>query len=238
MLRGYVAMAPASPQANSPLKTPIDQVDFPLVKGSEFTDIAAQNPAQTEWPTYRGDRWRSGSTMAAGPAKLQTQWNVKLQTTPLPDGPIVFDWRENPFVKGPVSAPTVAAGRVFVARPDAHEVIALDATTGKQLWNFTAHGRVDLPPTLYRGLALFGCHGGFVYAVKADTGQLVWELRAAPLDEPGQAIQETTGVRRGISSGNGLGLSGGHHLRLRGTVEFCPQRGCFGCRTGARAFPY
>jgi len=183
MLRGYVAMAPASTKANSPLKIPIDQVDFPLVKGAEATEIAVENPAQTDWSTYRGDRWRSGSTVAAGPTKLDIQWSVKLQTTPLPDGPIVFDWRENPFVKGPVSAPTVANGRLFVTRPDAHEVIALDATTGKQLWNFTARSRVDLPPTIYRGLALFGCHGGFVYAVKADTGQLVWELRAAPLDE-------------------------------------------------------
>ena len=183
MLRGFVAMAPASTQPDSPLKKSIDQVNFPLVKGVEAPGFAVQNPVRTDWSTYRGDRWRSGSTKAAGPTKLLTQWKVKLQADPLPDGPIVFDWRENPYVKGPVSAPTISNGRVFVARPDAHEVVALEATTGKQLWNFTARSRVDLPPTIYRGLALFGCHGGFVYAVRADTGQLVWELRAAPVDE-------------------------------------------------------
>jgi outer membrane protein assembly factor BamB len=181
MLRGFVAMAPAL--ENSPLKKPIDQVKFPLVKGPAAVDANAKNPVAADWPTYRGDRWRSGTSITAGPSKLESQWSVKLQPEPLADGPIAFDWRENPFVKGPVSAPTVANGRVFVARSDAHEVIAMNAADGKRLWSFTARGRVDLPPTIHRGLALFGCHAGFVYAVRADTGKLAWELRAAPVDE-------------------------------------------------------
>ena len=70
-----------------------------------------------------------------------------------------------------------------MTQPDAHEVISLDIATGREQWRFTARGRVDLPPTIYRGLALFGCHGGYVYAVRADNGKLVWEFRAAPVDE-------------------------------------------------------
>ncbi len=184
MLRGFVAMAPASSGRENLVKQPIDRIKFPLVKGTASVNPNPPNPSASNWTTYRGDRWRSGSTTANGPVSLKTQWNVKLaDPDALPSGPIVQDWRENPFVKGPISAPTIANGRVFVARPDAHEVISLNTATGREQWRFTARGRVDLPPTIHRGLALFGCHGGYVYAVRTDNGKLVWEFRAAPVDE-------------------------------------------------------
>ena len=183
MLRGFVAMAPAATGGGSVLKKPVNQIDFPLVKGPAAPAANAAKPNADDWPIYRADRWRSGSTTANGPTSLKTIWSAKLAVAPLPEGPIVADWRENPFVKGTISAPTIANGRVFVARPDAHEVISLDADTGREQWRFTARGRVDLPPTIHRGLALFGCHAGYVYALRADSGELAWQFRAAPIDE-------------------------------------------------------
>ena len=184
MLRGYVAMAPASSAKDNPVKKPIEEIEFSLVKGSGSPDSLAASPTTDDWPTYRGDRWRSGSSAGDGPTSLQTKWRTRLaDPAALPDGPILHDWRENPFVKGVVSPPTIAHGRVFIARSDAHEVISLNAVSGKTSWRFTARGRVDTPPTIHRGLALFGCHAGYVYALDALTGELVWEFQAAPHDE-------------------------------------------------------
>ncbi len=163
MLLGVVARASASPDRENPVNKPIDQVNLPLVKGGASPDPNAKKLSNNDWPTYRSDRWRSGSSASTGPKTLETKWSTKLADPgALPDGPIIQDWRENPFVKGPISAPTIAQGSVFVARPDAHEVISLDADTGREQWRFTARGRVDLPPTIHRGLALFGCHAGYV----------------------------------------------------------------------------
>jgi outer membrane protein assembly factor BamB len=86
-------------------------------------------------------------------------------------------------VKGPLSAPTIANGLAYVARPDAHEVVAVDTASGRVRWRFTAEGRVDSPPAIHRGLCLFGSVSGHVYALRADTGELVWRMRAAPTDE-------------------------------------------------------
>ena len=55
---------------------------------------------------------------------------------------------------GRLSSVAVAEGKAFVAAIDAHQVHALDALTGKIAWSFTAAGRIDSPPTIYRGRVL------------------------------------------------------------------------------------
>ncbi len=178
MLRGYVAMAPASP--NSSLAKDIKSSNFVLDKG---VSAAAADPAADAeaWPCYRQNAWRSASTTTAVPTDLKTLWTVKLGGWP--EGTIADDWRENDFVRGPVTPPVVAAGMVYVARPDAHQIVALDAQSGTVRWRYTANGRIDTPPTIHRGLCLFGARSGWVYCLRAADGQVVWRLRAAPSDE-------------------------------------------------------
>lgn len=118
------------------------------------------NLQSREWPTYRGNNARSGSTRTNIPAVLNTAWKAK--------------------IGGRLSGLTVAEGKVFVARVDIHTVHALDAVTGEQLWQFTAGARVDSPPTIHNGLALFGSADGYVYCLRASDGKLVWRFLAAP----------------------------------------------------------
>ncbi|HID21577.1 MAG TPA: hypothetical protein EYP14_04165, partial [Planctomycetaceae bacterium] len=180
MLRGYAALAPERP-AGSVHDWNVDQIDFILERGTAVPKEDTQESA-ADWPIYRHDPWRSASTATAIPSTLRTLWSVHAGSWPQA-GPIVEDWRENPFTKGPVTAPVVAGGRVYVAQPDAHRVSAFDTDSGRLLWQFTANGRVDTAPTIHRGLCLFGTNLGWVYCVDAATGRLVWRLRAAPVDE-------------------------------------------------------
>ncbi|MDA9858119.1 PQQ-binding-like beta-propeller repeat protein [Rubripirellula sp.] len=184
MLRGYVAMAPA---AESTVHQDINEIKFLLERGSATVPTESAPAKETDWPLYRHDRWRSGSTVTAGPTELSTLWtsrlNEEIEADAQVKGPIISDWKENPVVKGPLSAPTVAAGIAYVTRPNAHELIAIDTATGEIRWRFTANGRLDTPPAIHRGLCLFGSAAGWVYALRADDGQLVWRMRAAPTDE-------------------------------------------------------
>ena len=134
-----------------------------LEKGPAFGRIevqssSADNPAS--WPVFRHDFARSGATEASVPAKLKRAWRTK--------------------IGGRLSGITAADGKVFVAAVDEQTVYALDEKTGAEAWTFTAGGRIDSPPTIYRGMALFGSADGWVYALRSADGELVWRFRAAP----------------------------------------------------------
>ncbi len=182
MLRGYAALATDRPNGNPALK-PIDELEFSIVKGVAASAIDNAGGESQDWASYRHDEWRSNSTLNQGPEQLNPIWRVDLGDMRSTSGAITKDWDENPFIKGPISPPVIAAGRVFVTRPDAHQVLAFDANTAKPIWQFDANGRVDTPPTIHQGLCLFGSKSGMVYCLRANDGQLVWKIQAAPLDE-------------------------------------------------------
>ena len=88
----------------------------------------------------------------------------------------------------------MAGGRAFAASIDTHTVFAVDADSGRVLWTFTAGGRVDSPPTIHAGLALFGSADGWIYAVRASDGALAWRFRAAPMERNLVAFEQVESV--------------------------------------------
>jgi outer membrane protein assembly factor BamB len=166
-LFGFNAMAPAT--------RPVDR-DVPeegrLEKGPAHGDAPGADEAG--WTAYRGDNARSGSTKEDLAGPLSPAWEAPLG--------------------GRLSAVTAAGGRLFVAKVDEHRLLALDAATGKTLWTFTAGGRIDSPPALWKGRAVFGSMDGWVYALRASDGALAWRYRAAPRDLRHMALEQLESV--------------------------------------------
>ncbi len=161
-LLGYTAVAPAAPKPTPPIPD-----GRRLEKGPAYASI--RNPQgemrdSQSWPTYRHDSARHGSTTASVGAKVTKAWRVKLGGA------------------ARLTQPVTAGGRLFVASIDAHTVYALDAATGKRVWQFVAGGRVDSPPTLYGEMVLFGSADGRVYCLRQSDGALAWRFLAAPHD--------------------------------------------------------
>ncbi|MHC4867431.1 MAG: outer membrane protein assembly factor BamB family protein [Planctomycetota bacterium] len=114
----------------------------------------------SDWPTFRHDNKRSGYVRTDVPAEVEQSWSKDFATK--------------------ISQPTVAAGKLFLSAIDEHIVYALDAASGRQIWHFVADSRVNSSPTIYKGLAIFGCADGCVYALSTINGELAWKFRAAP----------------------------------------------------------
>ncbi len=113
-----------------------------------------------EWATYRYDSSRSGNTHVSISTNFQKKWNTKL--------------------KGKLTAPVIGDDKVFLASINLHTIFALDAKNGKVLWKYTAGGRIDSPPTIYKGRVFFGSNDGWVYCLKSLDGKLIWKYCAAP----------------------------------------------------------
>ena len=164
-MNGMLAYAPAR-KDDTPYGAP---VAHQLETGPAFGDTPPANePGPGDWPDFRHDAARSGATTAVvckdskTPGDLKPKWSLRFG--------------------GKLSPVTVAGGRLYLAQVDAHTVHCLDAESGDRIWSFTAGGRVDTPPSIRDGLAVFGCRDGWVYCLRADDGRLVWRFHAAPLE--------------------------------------------------------
>jgi len=115
-----------------------------------------------DWPVFKHDNKRSNYVATNVPAELSQQW---AQT-----------------IGGRLTPPVIADNRVFLTSRDSHEVYCLDAKTGETEWQITTDGSVDSPPAYCKGRLIFGTRAGFVCALKAEDGQLIWRFRAAPAD--------------------------------------------------------
>ncbi len=152
-----------SPKNKSPIagQTPTNV----LVKGPAFDTLAARHSppaAADDWPTYRSDARRSGSSTAAVASEFTQAWKATLG--------------------GSVTSPVVAGDTVYVAAEQAHTLYALNRRTGQTVWTFQAGARIDSPPTLVGNTAYVGSRDGWVYALEADSGALAWKFRAAKSD--------------------------------------------------------
>ena len=158
-LTGFNALAPKTQE----VQDTAERTRPHLEKGPAYGQIdnrksAIDNPH--EWPTYRHDPRRSGTTEAVVGADLEIAWRADVGTK--------------------LSGLVIAGGKVLVADVDTHTVHALNAKDGKDVWKYTAGSRVDSPPTLHGGLAMFGSADGRVYCLRASDGALVWRFDAAP----------------------------------------------------------
>ena len=162
MVNGFNAYA-AEPGMASPGQDVPVQRAVRLIKGPAYGEIGNRKSEignDSDWPTYRHDGTRGGATAAEVSPRLAPLWKTPFKTVP--------------------SAPVVADGKVFVAEVDAHIVHALDAGSGRIVWEYTAGGRVDSPPTVYKGLVLFGSRDGWVHGLRASDGALVWRFKDLP----------------------------------------------------------
>ena len=58
----------------------------------------------------------------------------------------------------------------------------LDAEKRTTLGQYMTPAPLKYPPTIWKGRALFGSGDGYVYALEAATGRLLWRFRAAPVE--------------------------------------------------------
>ncbi len=132
-----------------------------------------------DWPMWRHDVARTGSTSEQLATTLHRQWTRELPA-PRPAWPasqfkLQFDASYEPVVAG---------GRMFVGSTVNDTITSYAVDTGKELWRFYTDGPVRFAPAVVDGRVYAVSDDGYLYCVNADTGELDWKYNGGPQHRP------------------------------------------------------
>jgi eukaryotic-like serine/threonine-protein kinase len=111
---------------------------------------------------------RAGEVVALAAATGAVEWRFKGGA----DLPLAWGHESGDVY---VSSPAVAAGRVLVGSGDGH-LYALDAASGRALWQLATGGRVRSSPAIALGTVYVGSMDGSIYAADLESGRLRWRF--------------------------------------------------------------
>ncbi|MDG1895402.1 MAG: PQQ-binding-like beta-propeller repeat protein [Fuerstiella sp.] len=147
-----------------------------LLSGIATCSIPSGVAESADWPMWRNDAQRSGTSTAELPSELHLQWTRQLPA-PMPAWPnesrLHFDASYEPVVLG---------SRMFVASMVDGSLTAYDLASGDELWRFYTNGPIRLAPVAFQGRVCVGSDDGWLYCVDAATGKLTWKVTGAPKD--------------------------------------------------------
>ncbi len=130
--------------------------------------------AGSDWPMWRANIARSGATPQALPDNLYLQWSRQLP-------PLEQPWPHLGGLDfGQAYQPVIESGRVFIASSHDNSVRALDLASGAEVWRFYADGPVYFAPVIDSDRLYFGADDGYIYALDARSGSLIWKHRPGP----------------------------------------------------------
>ena len=143
-----------------------------------------------DWPTFRGDKHRSGTTEESLQPPFQLRWAFDSQAHPI--GAWSAGERDR-VIEGKLLGlrdqyddafhPAVVGNHVYFGSMVDHHLRCVDLKSGKTVWSFATGGPIRLAPTVDFGRVYCGSDDGRVYCLDAATGEPVWGLRAGPEEE-------------------------------------------------------
>ena len=137
---------------------------------------AQTTAASADWPMWRHDAMRSGTTPRPLPDRLQLQWTRELP--PLHPG-----WPDQPRVQMDAFYEPVVLGRLlYVPSPRHDGLTAYDTRSGEERWTAFTDGPVRYSPVAWEGRLYVTSDDGFLYCLDAATGATAWKFRGGPSD--------------------------------------------------------
>lgn len=155
-----------------------------------FLASAATAQAADDWPTFRHDIGRSGSTSSSLELPLSLHWLVAPAAQPQPAWPAPASGNiyANLSVLHPsetadrVPHVVIAGDRCWYASSATDTVYCRLLTTGELLWAYSAGAPVRLPPSVADDRVYVAADDGLVHCLTAKTGETIWQTRIGPED--------------------------------------------------------
>jgi outer membrane protein assembly factor BamB len=148
--------------------TPVRFVAFLLL----FSTPAMAQAA--DWPMWRHDANRSGSSPQELPANLYLQWVRAYR-------PMTPAWPDQEKMQFDTVREPIVVGQTMYFNSSRYDAMrALDTRTGQEKWTFFVDGPIRFAPVAWDGKLYFTSDDGFLYCLQGETGKLVWKFRGGP----------------------------------------------------------
>ncbi|MBI3824145.1 MAG: PQQ-binding-like beta-propeller repeat protein [Planctomycetes bacterium] len=129
-----------------------------------------------DWPMWRYDANRSGTSPDDLPAKLYPHWVREYM-------PLKPAWPDQDKMQFDIVREPVVEGQTLYINSSRYDAVrALDTQTGAEKWTFFADGPVRFAPVAWEGKVYFSSDDGYLYCLQGDTGKLLWKFRGGPSD--------------------------------------------------------
>ena len=162
----------------SPASSRLPKAGSRLEKGDAPPAAGAKADA-SDWPSYRSDETRKGSSAATIPANGVIRWTYApprpAKGTGVAGLPAYFE--RNMYATQSI---TVGDGVWFGTAEGS--VVCLDRKTGARQWESWTAGPILSTPTWSQGRVYAGSADGWLYCFDGATGKLCWRYRVAPED--------------------------------------------------------
>ena len=155
----------------------------PLREGTRLEQGAAAPPKAavavdaSDWPTYRCDETRKGSSAAVVPAKASIRWTYVPARPEAGRGAAGLpEYLQNEVA---LTQAITVGDRLWFGTVEG-AVVCLDQKSGVEKWRYWTAGKIKSAPTWAEGRVYAGSADGWVYCLAAETGDLCWRYRVAP----------------------------------------------------------
>ena len=128
-----------------------------------------------DWPMWRYDSGRGSWTPDSLPDRLELQW-----VRELPGATPAWPKTQPKLQFDAVAEPVTMGERIFVPSSRNDSVTAYNTRTGEEEWRTYSNGPVRFAPVAADGRVFFVSDDGFLYALKGESGALIWKVKGGP----------------------------------------------------------
>lgn len=142
-----------------------------------------ENAGSKDWPVYRQNNQRSGSTKVAvanSAPKLIWSWQPQFKNEVIIP-PTGYGAR---YLDQPEYLPSqaISVGDMVYFADHQNVVRAVALADGKEKWSYPVGAKLLIPPAYAQGRIVTGTVDGYVRCIDAKTGKLAWQYRVPPQD--------------------------------------------------------
>lgn len=132
-----------------------------------------------DWPMWRYDAGRTANSPEDLGHNLSLSWVHEFSPRETVwDDPLNRDLMQYDRIFEPI----VTGKYLIIGFNDRDKVVALNTTTGAEIWTYYTDGPVRLPPVAHQKKIYVASDDGFLHCLEAKSGRCLWKFRGGPDD--------------------------------------------------------